>query len=150
MLGDPAFEPWDIPVVVDPDMPPGVIELRSGEDRTRVKIRDGWMYGEYPDRPSISDEEALRMAGRQLRERAAADPLFAEDIKSIAESAPFMIQLGDETARIGCERCGTTVYNPLERRGLDGHWVRAIWETDAGRKHTLRRCDWQREHAASR
>ena len=95
--------------------------------------------------PFISDEEARGMAG-MMRQRAAVDPAFAEDCESVFESMPFMIRYDGASRPVQCECCGTYVFDPLEADTRNPRrWRRAIWEAETGRKHTLRRCDWQRE-----
>ena len=95
----------------------------------------------------ITDEMARGMA-EQMRQRAAVDPEFAEDLKSLDESMPYVIRHDGASRPVPCECCGTFVSDPLEwdtRRGEQ--WTRAIWEAETGRKHTLRRCNWQRDQA---
>jgi hypothetical protein len=96
----------------------------------------------------ITYEMARGLADR-IRDRAAADPEFAEDCRSVVESMPYVI-LGREAARpILCESCGTLItFVPEAEVAVQRHVFRpAIWEArDSGpwRKHTLRRCNWQR------
>jgi hypothetical protein len=99
----------------------------------------------------ITYEMARGLAG-QIRRRAAADPGFAEDCRSLVESMPYVV-LGLEAARpIRCEMCGTlvTLVPEAEAAVKPRAFRPAIWEMQGGpwRKHTLRRCNWQRGQAA--
>jgi hypothetical protein len=74
---------------------------------------------------------------------------WREDLISLRESAPYVVRLAERTEPITCECCGTTVAGVPEGLGADGpdrRWKRGIWETGVWRKHTLRRCEWKREH----
>jgi len=96
----------------------------------------------------ITDEMARGMA-EQMRQRATADPLFAEDCESISESMPFVVRMAEGTRPITCECCGvlvTAVPEADTRSGRPWRWECAIWEAETARKHTLRRCNWKREH----
>lgn len=82
-----------------------------------------------------------------------ADPGYAEaleeDCRSLNESAPYVIRGGDATGHALCSRCGTAVARVPEGRAADGprrQFQPAVWELVLGRKHTIRRCDWLREH----
>lgn len=106
-----------IPVVVDPDMPPGTIELRS----------------------------TVANAAGVVRLQLGGDELLAEEITSIGESSPFLVRIESCTEPIRCECCGTWV-TMLDKvpAGADqpGTWKPGIWEADRDqplRKHTLRR-----------
>jgi hypothetical protein len=76
-------------------------------------------------------------------------PAIAEDCASLVESMPYVIRYAEATAPIICECCGTRVVAVPEAVVTDvpasRTWTRAIWETETGRKHTLRRCNWKRE-----
>lgn len=128
MGDDPTF--FGIPVTVDPDMPPGVIETRSGGGRLRVLIGDG----------------EVRVMAEMMRRRAAADPAFAEDIKSILESKDYFTHPRKATRPLRCECCGTLV-TMVPEVPVYGHENPrpAIWEPGRWRKHTLRRCNAMRE-----
>ena len=93
----------------------------------------------------ITDEEARGMA-EMMRQRAAIDPEFAEELESIGESMPYVIRMHEGTRPIRCECCGTRVTMCPEAVAADHPWTfrPAIWEPEAGRKHTSRRCDWKR------
>jgi hypothetical protein len=70
-----------------------------------------------------------------------------EDVRSLMESAPWVVRLDEGAPPIRCECCGTWVMKVPEgaaKDGLDRVWKPAIWEAEAGRKHTLRRCEWKR------
>jgi hypothetical protein len=96
--------------------------------------------------PFITDEQARGMA-EQMRQHAAADPVFAEDLESIGESLSFIIRYDGAERPVVCECCGTYVFDPLEAHSSEPRkWTRAIWEAQTGRKHTLRRCDWLRDN----
>ena len=96
--------------------------------------------------PFITDEQARGMA-EMMRQRAAVDPLFAEDIASIAESMPYVVRMHEGTPPIRCECCGTRVSMVPEAEASVTPWAfkPAIWEAETRRKHTLRRCEWTRE-----
>lgn len=114
-----------IPLNVDPDTPPGVIELRSGESRARALL---------------GDTEGRAMA-RSMAERAERDPEFAEDIASILESKDWITHPGEMTAPEKCEVCGTLVtFVPEAHVARRGKPEPALWETGLWRKHTPRRC----------
>jgi len=92
------------------------------------------------------DAEAKLAAGaerlRQLVE--AGDPEVIEDLLSIAESSPFAVKVSENP--MPCPRCGSWVARVRESPTGPGgigprEWVPAIWETLAGRKHTIRRCE---------
>lgn len=85
-------------------------------------------------------------AAEMLRQRAEADPEFAEDIESLLESADWFTQWGERTPSIRCECCGTWVTQVPETGPPLKYpdWKPGIWEFDTGRRHTLRRCNWQR------
>lgn len=97
--------------------------------------------------PFLVGDNVARLL-RVMRHQAAIDPRFAEDIKSLAESVPYVIIHPYEgTPPIRCECCGTMVAQCPEAEVSVKPWAfkPAIWETETGRKHTLRRCDWLRE-----
>jgi hypothetical protein len=109
------------------------------------------MYGQYPDGPFITDEQARGMA-EQMQQRAAVDPVFAEDCESVFESMPYVIETVKATRPIRCECCGTWVTMIPEadtRAGRPWVFTPAIWEAETLRKHTLRRCGWKRETGGS-
>jgi hypothetical protein len=95
----------------------------------------------------ITDEQARGMA-EMVRQRAEADPAFAEDITSVNESMPFIVQMYEGTPPIRCECCGTLVTQCPEAEASAKPWTYkpAIWELEMGRKHTLRRCEWLRDN----
>jgi len=97
--------------------------------------------------PFITDEQARGMA-EMMRQRAAVDPVFAEDIRSISESMPYVVHAHEGTPPIRCECCGTLVSMVPEAEVSVRPWAfkPAIWEAATGRKHTLRRCEWTRDH----
>jgi hypothetical protein len=100
----------------------------------------------------ITYEMARGLAG-QLRERVEADPEFAEDCRSLVESMPYVIEPATVARPIRCEMCGTPVTLVSEAEVAVKPWTyrSAIWEARNGgpwRKHTLRRCNWLRDHAA--
>lgn len=128
MADDRTF--FGLPVTVDPDMPSGVIETRPDARGFRV---------------FIGDDEVRAMA-EAMQCRAAADPAFAEDIRSILESKDFITRPYEMTDPIRCECCGTLVTMVPEVL-VYGHEKPkpAIWEPGQWRKHTLRRCNAVRE-----
>jgi len=98
----------------------------------------------------LSAEQADRLAAgmaERMRQRAAADPAFAEDITSINESLPYIVRFREGTPPIRCECCGTLVTMVPETEASVRPWAfkPAIWEAEACRKHTLRRCNRKRE-----
>lgn len=95
----------------------------------------------------VADPESVL---RRLLADPLKAPLITEDLASLAESAPFLIRPGEKEGPIRCESCGTHVV-AVPERPVDGErrWTPAIWEESAGRKHTLRRCEWWRVHSAS-
>lgn len=95
----------------------------------------------------ITDEQARGMV-EMMRQRAEADPAFAEDWKSITESMPYVVRLHEGTRPIVCECCGTMVAQCPEAEASVTPWTYkpAIWEAQTCRKHTLRRCDWLRDN----
>ena len=89
-----------IPVVVDPDMPPGTIELRS----------------------TVADAAGV------VRLQLGGDELLAEEITSIGESSPFLVRIESCTEPIRRECCGTWVTILGEARPVPtsrGHRSRA-------------------------
>jgi hypothetical protein len=109
----------------DPDMPPGTVELRSGDQRLRTLL------------PSAT-EEALRQ--RFLN----GDPKLVEEFRSLAESQDYFTYSGEATDPIPCECCGTLVTMVPETTRLRDHPKPAIWEPGPWRKHTMRRCNAMR------
>lgn len=98
--------------------------------------------------PFITDEMVRGMA-EMMRLRAAADPLFAEDCDSLFESMPYLVRYDGAGRPVICECCGTYVCDLLEADTSEPRsWTRAIWEAETGRKHTLRRCTWIRDHGS--
>lgn len=86
-----------------------------------------------------------------MRQRAAADPEFAEDIASVEESMPYLVRWHERTPPITCECCGTPVTMVPEAGSWSPRTYKpAIWEEETARKHTLRRCEWQRANALPR
>lgn len=81
--------------------------------------------------------------------RFIASPELAEDARSLMESAPFIIRFREGAPPIRCESCGTPVSAVPEKLGTDGTWGRGIWDAGNWRKHTLRRCQWQRDRAVA-
>lgn len=116
--------PLSIPFDVDPDLPPGVLEVFPGE-RARIVIGDSRLFG----------GEAARLA--------RADPQLAEDIRSLLESKDWVTYPGEASEAIRCECCGTPVVAVPEAAAGAARRKRApaIWEPRPWRKHTLRRCD---------
>lgn len=129
--GDEGWAFSGFKIVVDPDAPPGGVFLRSGLEQGII--------------PAVDYAAVLR----QLEADPVKGPLVAEDLASLAESAPFLIRTGEREGPSRCESCGTDVVavpeSPVkgERR-----WARAIWEDRLFRKHTLRRCEWRRREAS--
>lgn len=118
-------------IVVDKDAPPGSVFLRSGLEQGII--------------PAVDYAGVLR----QLEADPVKGPLIAEDLASLAESAPFLIRLGEREGPIRCESCGTDVVAvPESPAEGERSWWRAIWEDRLFRKHTLRRCEWQRREAS--
>ena len=106
---------------VDPEIPPGVIVLESGGERVaRTASHPGGLV-----------TEAL-----------------AEDLRSFAESFPWVIRLDGRADPILCEVCGTLVALTSEAeagmRWSERQWKPGIWEHETLRRHTQRRCEWRR------
>jgi hypothetical protein len=97
----------------------------------------GWDFTRF-----ISDDAARGMA-EIMQRRAGTDPAFAEDIESILESKDFIIYPAKASEPVRCECCGTLVAMMPEMSVYDreNRPKPAIWEPQAGRKHTLRRCE---------
>jgi hypothetical protein len=83
----------------------------------------------------------------QMRQRAAEDPVFAEELVSWGESGGYVFQPDKMTEPIRCEMCGTMVCLIPEAEVLVTPWVfrPGIREPDSFRRHTLRRCTWLRD-----
>lgn len=106
---------------VDPEMPPGTADLRSGEDRLRAVLRNA--------------------AEEMLWQRFKDDPEFNEEITSLTESKDFITYPQQMTKPEKCEVCGTPVtFVPEVRVTRRGEPVPALWESGQWRKHTPRRC----------
>lgn len=115
-----------IPYHIDPEMPPGAIEVRSADQRLRTLLPG----------PAIE----------AVWQRFHGDPAFAEEIRSLNESQDYFTYPGQATEPIPCECCGTlvTMVPEVTARGPRGHPKPAIWEPGQWRKHTLRRCNAMR------
>jgi hypothetical protein len=120
---------------IDPEMPPGTFDLRSGGHRLRSVLpgpaQSGW---------------------NAMRRRAEGDPGFAaeleEELASLAESRDLITYPGEMTAPEECEGCGTPVTVVPERPAgapRDSDLDLARWETVQWRKHTPRRCQATRK-----
>jgi hypothetical protein len=97
--------------------------------------------------------EMTRSLADRIRRRAEADPAFAEDCRSLVETMPYVTQPAMAARSIRCESCGTAVTLVSEAEAAVQPWTYrpAVWEVQGGgpwRKHTPRRCNWQRGHAA--
>jgi hypothetical protein len=102
----------------DPGLPPGVVVMQSGNQRIARTV----------SHPGGLATEELR-----------------EDVRSFVESFPYLIRLDARGAPIACECCGTLVsLTPEARTGTHDAWMPGIWEHETYRKHTLRRCGWNR------
>ena len=114
-----------LPVVTDPAMPPGAFALRS-------------------DSEQLIHVSAVTQA---IADTASSD-LLAEDCRSLLESADYVVRYREHGTPVTCECCGTTVaLMPEAIAGADWQgrdFKPGIWEPEAGRKHTLRRCEWKR------
>jgi len=86
--------------------------------------------------------QSLAFSIEKVRELVAQDPVFAEDIRSLRESMPFVIMTGEASAPLACQYCSTPIHAVPERNVADPDriWHRALWEPETGRKHTERRC----------
>jgi hypothetical protein len=133
--GDGLFA--GMPLEVDPEMPPGTVDLRSGRHWRRMVLPD-----------------AVRVKADALLQRADADPEFAaelaEELASLAESRDLITYPGEMTAPEACGACGTPVTLVPERpvsAPRDSDLELARWETAQWRKHTPRRCEAMREEA---
>jgi hypothetical protein len=124
-----------VPLEVDPGMPPGTIDLRSGRHWRRMVLPD-----------------AVRVKVVAVRLRAETDAAFAaelaEEIESLAESKDWLTHPGGMTEPERCGACGTLVAMVPEvhvtRRGDPEP---ALWEAGQWRKHTPRRCQAMRKAA---
>lgn len=104
-------------------MPPGAVALRSD--------REQWLVA----------TDATRLAA----ELAVSDE-FAEDCRSLSESADFVVRHWEHGTPVTCECCGTEVA-AMPAAAADQYprtWKPGIWETSSLRRHTLRRCNWKR------
>jgi hypothetical protein len=120
LRGLPASLPLSLDA--DPELPPGAMVMRSGGQQA-IHLS-----------PGFADEG----------ERLVSDRL-AEEYRSLAESEPFVVRFAVGCPGIACECCGTQVAQMPEREGgAKQPWKPGIWESDTGRKHTLRRCEWKR------
>jgi len=129
-VSDDLVEQLRRSVVVDPGLLPGALVFRSGIEQ-RIEL--------------IGD--STRIIGESV-----ASDLIAEDCRSVLESAAYVIRLDGAGESIICECCGTQVAlmpeSPVAEHDAGvRRWRPAIWEPQSGRKHTLRRCNWLREHA---
>lgn len=107
-----------ISVVSDEGLPPGMMIVDSGGDRI---AQTRWHPGGY------------------------VTPELSEDVRSFAETFPYLIRISHRGEPIRCECCGTLVaLTPEARTGSRDTWEPAIWEYETYRKHTLRRCEWMR------
>lgn len=106
---------------VDPELPAGTMDLRSGDSRLRMVlagIRDD------PGEPA------------------------AEEIASLAESKDFLTYPGEMTQPAPCEVCGTPVTFVPEVHVTRRHPpAPRAWEAERWRKHTPRRCSAMRRLA---
>jgi hypothetical protein len=119
-----------IPLTVDPEMPPGVFEMRSGDNRLRALLAG--------------------TAEEMLWQRFRDDPEFAEEITSLAESRDYVTCPGQAAKPEKCEVCGTLVTVVPEVPGSDPRDSKpepALWDPGQWRKHTLRRCNAMRKEA---
>jgi hypothetical protein len=127
------FADWAQRIEVDPGMPPGTIDMRSGGDRLRAVLPD-----------------AVQAKVDDLWRRAQADPVFAaeleEEITSLNESAPWLTQPGEMSKPAKCEVCGTLVTVVPEVRAYTRTDPQpGLWEPGQWRRHTPRRCRTKRE-----
>jgi hypothetical protein len=84
--------------------------------------------------------------------RAMDNRAVAEDVRSLAESWPYLVRYGEATRPITCDRCGAPVVGVPETLAACGPprgWAPAIWEAGLGRKHTPRRCEWLQDRAGA-
>lgn len=107
----------------DPLIPPGSLVMRSGAEQASVAI-----------------------PGPLAAAEVTVDEHFAEDMRSVIESARYVIRYDESGPAIICECCGSQVAEVPESRSTDSprRWDRGIWEWPAARRHTLRRCKWLR------
>jgi hypothetical protein len=119
---------------VDPKMPPGTVDLLSGDDRLRTLLPD-----------------VVRVRADALRQRAETDPEFAaelaEELASLAESRDYFTHPQKMTPPEKCEVCGTLVTFVPEAHTArrDSKREPALWEAGQWRKHTPRRCGAMRK-----
>lgn len=104
-----------------------------------------------PEQWAWPGERAIAAWLGKLRARVEAGdptPEIIEDLRSLSESAPFVIRVSESRGLMRCERCSTFVVavpEALARTPPESRkWERAIWEPETGRKHTLRRCEAMR------
>lgn len=111
---------------VDPEMPPGTVDLRSGGNRLRTLLAG--------------------TAEEMLWQRFRDDPEFGEEIASLTESKDFITYPREMTPPEKCEVCGTLVtVVPEEHVTRRGKPEPALWESGQWRKHTPRRCKAMRK-----
>jgi hypothetical protein len=124
---DPATRPVEraARLAVDLAQPPGVFVMQFGTEET---VRTVSFAGGL-------DSEDLR-----------------EDLRSFRESFPYLIRVDGRGEPIRCEVCGTLVALTYEALTVSAggkpparrRWKPGIWEPEAGRRHTMRRCEWRR------
>src|SRR5215472_5419625 len=106
----------------------------------------GDFLAEHPDAEPRDWDERLATAAKAGDLRLFS-PLV-EDVRSLAESAPYFIRITEMTEPITCECCGTPVAGVPEALAADGperRYRRGIWEPWNWRRHTARRCEWRRD-----
>jgi hypothetical protein len=117
-----------IPLTVDPDMPPGTVDVVSGDNRLRTVLASA--------------------AEEMLWQRYQDDPAFHEEIASLAESKDYITHPQGMTPPEKCEVCVTLVtFVPEVHVTRRGEPEPALWEAGQWRKHTPRRCNALRREA---
>ena len=126
-------------------------ESARGASEAPSDLRE-WLRGVIRVSPSVPPGFVALRSGTEQAVLVGDIPACAEDARSLCESAPYVVRYGEMGAPIRCECCGTLVAEVPEAALADEpprRWRRGIWEKDgAVRRHTMRRCEWQRSQRA--
>jgi hypothetical protein len=120
----PPGHPVKISLITDTDIPAGTMEMRSNGSRLRLVLAD--------------------VAEEMISKRSGTDRAYAEELRSLAESAGYVTYPGEMTVPEKCEACGTPVTfiteAPIGYPQGDQKMETGLWEPDDWRRHTPRRC----------
>jgi hypothetical protein len=125
------------------------LENLFGDDQPkRLRLHTGGV----PARPADNRLQELlaRAAEDDLMERYQTDPVFAEDVNSLAETRDYVTYPDLMSRPQPCEVCGTGLTIVPERSAsvpADTEPTPALWEVTLWRKHTPRRCQAMRRLA---